>query len=69
MRTQNSYRVINEDIAALRNIAWAASKRAVYHREVYNANLVLGIASLLLCPNKDTGDFIGSLLVAAEQIE
>ena len=50
----NHYRVINEDIAALRNIAWAADKRAIQNK---NYNSFAG--HLLLLLNEYTPQSIG----------
>ena len=48
MRQQNSYRVINEDIVALRNIAWAITKDNPYNdiaHSVYSATELLLLSS------------------------
>lgn len=54
MRKQNSYRVINEDIAALRNIAWSIhEKRKDQGWKVNVCYPVLTITNLLLTAKED----------------
>ena len=62
MRRQNSYRVINEDIAALRNIAWAMMVRTAGGYQYKAAFRVYTIMELLLDQGTSTVDFIKDAL-------
>lgn len=57
MRQRNEYRVINEDIAALRNIAWAAIRRAnLEGRQLSDAAVVVYKVSDISLHSRDDAD-------------
>jgi hypothetical protein len=62
MRQQNGYRVINEDIAALRNIAWAMMYKTAGSDKHNQVCLIYVVAELLLSPNDKTAEGIKHLL-------
>jgi hypothetical protein len=62
MRQQNECRVINEDVAALRNITWAAMQRFsgdASEQRYARAYQIWTIASLLLFPSSSDNTIMG----------